>query len=180
MCLSFAALIFCLFFDRKILSLVQSIRNPVLDTILGWFSSYTTIAVVMLIITSLFLYQAKKKKMIGPLCASFIVSVIISYIIKLIVQRERPFGVVMKVPVLGFTDFSFPSSHSASAFSTIAIFDAEFKRIKVFWMVFAGIIAFSRVYFAVHYPSDVLFGAILGYFVGLLFSRIGKKEACSE
>jgi undecaprenyl-diphosphatase len=177
---SAAALLICLIFDRKILSLIQSIRNPILDAILGWFSSYTAIVAIMLVITSLFLYQTKKKKMIAPLCASFIISVVLTYIIKAIVQRARPFGLIMLVPVLNIIDFSFPSSHSASAFSTIAIFDAEFKRIKIFWMVFAGVIAFSRVYFAVHYPSDVVFGAILGYSVGALFSKVGKSRVAAE
>ena len=174
--LSFAALIICLIFDRQILSAVQGIRNPVMDIVLGWFSSYLTIVFVMLIMSSLFLYQSKKQGMILSLWLSFLVSAIFAFIIKSAVQRARPFGLVVKIPILGLQDFSFPSGHSASAFSTVAIFDEEFRHIQVFWMVFACLAAFSRVYFAVHYPSDVIAGGIIGYLVGEVFSGISQKK----
>lgn len=174
--LSFAALVICLFFDRQILSAVQSIRNPVMDTILSWFSSYLTIAIVMLIMSSLFLYQSKKQGMILSLWLSFLVSALLAFIIKSAVHRPRPFGLVVKIPILGLQDFSFPSGHSTSAFSTVAIFDEEFRHIQVFWIGFACLVAFSRVYFAVHYPSDVIAGGIIGYLIGEGFSHIRRPE----
>ena len=51
-------------------------------------------------------------------------------------------------------------------FSALPVLSKEFKKLKYAWLVFACLVAFSRVYFGLHYLSDVLGGAIIGYLIG--------------
>ncbi|HIH51471.1 MAG TPA: phosphatase PAP2 family protein [Nanoarchaeota archaeon] len=61
-------------------------------------------------------------------------------------------------------------------FSALPVIDREFPRIKIFWIVFALLIIFSRLYFGVHFLSDVVAGALLGYLSGFLFVRTWENH----
>ena len=56
--------------------------------------------------------------------------------------------------------------HAMVAFAAIPILDKEFSKLKWFWIIFAFLVAFSRIYFEAHFLSDVVFGAFFGYFIG--------------
>lgn len=89
---------------------------------------------------------------------------------KNLVERARPFD---KIPGLQFLirkphDFSFPSGHTSSSFAVATVFLATLP----LWfgltaLGIAAVIAFSRMYLGVHYPSDVLCGMVLGILFGL-------------
>ncbi len=89
--------------------------------------------------------------------------VMASHWLKPLIARPRPCLALMDVSVpFGCSDsFSMPSAHAANAFAVAAALGAPWA-----WMV-AVVVAFSRVAIAVHYPSDVLVGALLGSVVGL-------------
>jgi len=156
------------------------IKNPALDYIMGWFSNFASSLVILVIVASLFLWEEHKAKWMGPLGLSFGVSVLLCFIIKMIVRRARPFGLVQAIPILGLTDYSFPSSHSAAAFSVVPVLDKEYPPLKWFWIAFAAIVAISRVYLGVHYFSDIVFGSVLGFLVGIVFLRLEIKKRFVE
>jgi undecaprenyl-diphosphatase len=58
--------------------------------------------------------------------------------------------------------YSFPSSHAVNNFSAATVLAYYYRRYRWGFYLFAGVIAFSRMYVGVHYPSDVLGGAIVG------------------
>jgi len=77
-------------------------------------------------------------------------------------------------------DFSFPSFHTAIVFCALPIIKKEFTKFWYFWLIFAILVSFSRVYFGVHYFSDILFGAFLGYLIGLLLIKLEEKYSFTK
>jgi len=61
------------------------------------------------------------------------------------------------------------------AFCALPILSKEFPKLKYAWIAFAGLVAFSRVYFGVHFLSDVIAGSLIGFLVGTIIVR-GEKE----
>jgi membrane-associated phospholipid phosphatase len=56
----------------------------------------------------------------------------------------------------------------------------EFPRLKKFWVVLACLIAFSRVYFGLHFLSDVIIGGVIGYGIGALMVKLEKEKRFGE
>jgi len=62
------------------------------------------------------------------------------------------------------------------AFAALPIIDKEFPKIYLFWVIFALLIVFSRIYFGYHFVSDVIAGALIGYFSGFVFLKLWKRQ----
>lgn len=96
-----------------------------------------------------------------------------SHVVKEVVARVRPCwelsDVRLLVPCGGGK--SFPSSHAVNNFAFAVVMSYYFRRYRVVFYVVATFIALSRIYVGVHYPSDVVSGAIIGYSVasGMVF-----------
>ena len=97
-----------------------------------------------------------------------------NWFLKNLVARIRPYEVVEGLTLLTAkaTDFSFPSGHAGSSFAAAVAVIATLKKGKTRWLllVFAVIMALSRLYIGIHYPSDVLCGALTGTLCGLAAS----------
>jgi len=169
--------ILSLFFDNQISLFFQNIRNPMLNYVFIGFAFEIETIILLFAVTSLFLFKENKKEWIIPLWITAIITSIASFFVKIIVQRQRPFqseivsGLPLAIELLGkginFWNFSFPSFQAALAFSALPLLDREFKKLKYAWLILAVVISLSRIYFGVHYMSDVIFGGIIGYAVGL-------------
>jgi undecaprenyl-diphosphatase len=97
--------------------------------------------------------------------AILIASQLTDHVLKPAVGRGRPFTAVMDVRVIAERPdtHSFPSGHAANAFAgALALGRVWWRRGRVALWLLAATIAFSRVYVGVHYPLDVLGGAIVG------------------
>lgn len=167
------ALIISFFFDNLFLNFMESIRNPVFSYILNWASHAISLVFVMLIMTSLFMWEEKKRDWIIPTWIAFFTTLIVSSLLKLIVARERP-GEYL-VPILGWKTFAFPSSHAAVCFSLVAVFDRVYPMLKWFWVLFALVVAFSRLYLGEHFLSDVIAGGLIGFAIGLTLVHLKQK-----
>ena len=104
-----------------------------------------------------------------------------SKLIKYQVQRPRPCHVLyMEPPVIERvkcgSGFSFTSSHAANHFCIAAfivtVFGKYMRRWKHWWWIWAGLISLAQVYVGIHYPSDILGGAILGLIIGWSMGRL--------
>ena len=96
------------------------------------------------------------------LTTSFITS-----LFKYAVQRDRPPTVVLDPePLVGVpTTSSFPSGHTSTSFACAYVISRLAPRLTVYVYALAALIGFSRIYVGVHYPLDVLAGAVLGLVV---------------
>lgn len=99
--------------------------------------------------------------------------------LKNIVCRPRPFQAEGSLLLLISppSGYSFPSGHSCSSFAAAVVIFRRDKRFGAGALALAGLIAFSRVFLFVHYPTDVLAGALLGVLCGLGASLLYPKAA---
>jgi undecaprenyl-diphosphatase len=94
------------------------------------------------------------------------------------IERLRPCH-VLPPDIIGMVScsnsFSFPSNHAANSFAAATLLSFCFRNTTLLAFAFALIVCYSRVYLRVHYPSDVLGGAILGTCMGYLGYRVYGK-----
>jgi len=100
-----------------------------------------------------------------------------SHFFKPLIERVRPCQIMDNINLLVNcgAGFSMPSSHASNAFGQAAIFGLPFKKVRVPLIIFASVIAFSRVFVGVHFVGDILAGAILGLFAGLILMLLFKQ-----
>ena len=176
-------------YDSQIIKYIQTLHNIQLDYFFISIAFASNVFIIFFFLTSLFLWQEHKRRWILPLWLSGFLSVALSYVLKISVKRLRPF---QQEPIEIFTtviyfmkdnfytwNFSFPSFQSMFVFSSLPILTKEFPKFKYVWLVFACLVAFSRVYFGAHYLSDVLSGAILGYVIGLIIVSLEERYKTS-
>ena len=121
-------------------------------------------------------FKKKETKVLGILLlAGLAISYYSFTAIKLLISRLRPFMELENVHVLASPDgYSFPSGHATMIFMTAFLLTGRFKMWYVFYSV-AALVALSRVYLGVHYPSDIIAGAILGTLIGFALVFVAKK-----
>ena len=142
------------------------------------------IVVLVILYAKLRNKETLKKVAIIALIA-LLLSDLVTYAIKLVVQEPRPYMVLDNVRLLIFEDdvFAFPSGHATSTLAVISVFllniedlaKKHYKILSVLLTLFAITILFSRIYCGVHYPFDVLTGALIGIAGALIVNRYKEK-----
>jgi membrane-associated phospholipid phosphatase len=176
-----------LYFDSEIVKGFSFIRNNFFNEFFMEMTFISSGIIIFFFLTSLFLWQERKRKWILPLWLSLGLSALISFLLKIAVQRPRPFqtGIVSVLPVLEKSshliwNFSFPSFQTMLGFCAVPILSKEFPKFKYIWIIFAGLIAFSRIYFGLHFLSDVIVGGLIGYSIGWLIVKKEKEDKTFE
>ncbi len=167
--------------DSRVAVLVANARTGLLNEFFLNFGSALTVFIFVVILTAVF-FQQKKKESILPLWFAAGMSVVVSFLLKVIVQRPRPFQLGL-VHILGVADpsyaiwhFSYPSFHTMAMFAMVPFLNKEFPRFKYVWIAFAVLIGFSRLYLGVHFLSDVMAGGLIGYIMGTLIVESEKES----
>ena len=158
--------------DITLLEWVQSHRIESLDGVLKVFSLATTAFTVAFILMIGLFSRFKKTcwKKIVQVSLAVLLAAFISYSLKHILSRERPFRAYDTVKKLtrGGSP-SFPSGHTVEAFAVATSIALLFRRRKIQIPVFiwACLVGYSRMALGVHYPSDVMGGMLIGIIVAL-------------
>lgn len=151
----------------------QSLANPVSDFLMPIITDRWFLRGVLLLIAVAMLIWGKREGRIGV--PFLIIAVAISdqassQLFKPMFERIRPCHVIQTVHLLVDCSqgLSFPSSHAANVFAVAVFLSPLYRKARWYLFTFASLVCYSRIAVGVHYPYDVLFGALLGVAAGLL------------
>lgn len=151
--------------EFEILCMIQALHCTFLDYLMKFVSFTGNGGVIWIIAGVVMLFFNKTRKCGVSVLLSLIFCLLIgNVLLKNIFMRQRPCWIDKSVPLLINVpkDYSFPSGHTLSSFASgISIFRFN-KKIGVFALIYASLIAFSRLYLFVHFPTDVIGAIILG------------------
>lgn len=155
-----------------------------LDTVMPFITMFGDDGIFWIFLTLLgFAYKPTRKYAHVAAIGLLLCLLCGNMILKPMIARIRPFEINTAVHLLiqAPTDFSFPSGHSQASFAAATAIFMWKKKWGIPALILAGLVAFSRMYLYVHYPTDVMAGILFGVtfaMVGLIISdRLfrGKK-----
>ena len=158
--------------------LMETFSHPVLDKIMIFVSSLGNKGMIWIAIGILFLLLGVKNKkwrtrgllVLFSLAANFLAC---NVILKPLVDRTRAYYVLAYTPLIPpVGDPSFPSGHTAASFAAATAIYAINKKWGIAAYLFAAVMGFSRLYLGVHFPTDVLAGALVGTAAAMGIIRI--------
>lgn len=166
-------------FELDILTKINFIvRNGVFDRVMPIISALGDAGIVWIGI-SIILICTKKYRRIGliSLCSILVTIILGEGIIKNIVRRSRPYmstgvGIFLKYP----GTYSFPSGHTSISFAAAYVLAHNSLSWGIIAYTLAILIAFSRIYLMVHYPTDVLGGIVLGTLTSMIMLKVINKK----
>ena len=153
---------------QLLLWLKETFSHPVLDEVMIFISSLGNKGMVWIAIGLLFLLWGVKHKkwvyrgflVLLSLAANFLAC---NVVLKPLIDRTRPYYVLDYTPLIPpVGDPSFPSGHTSASFAAATAIYFINKKWGMAAYVFAAVMGFSRLYLGVHFPTDVLAGALVG------------------
>jgi undecaprenyl-diphosphatase len=167
-------------------ALAGAIRHPVLDTTMttfSWFGNDGRIWIAIAVL--LLLFQSHRKAGVTLATGLILNLALVIAILKPLFDRVRPFVLNPDVTLLITppADGGFPSGHTAASFAAATVLYHFNKRWGIAAYVFAALMGFSRLYLYVHFPTDIIAGAIAGILIGVVAiklvdaAEVGKSSA---
>ncbi|MBU1076359.1 MAG: phosphatase PAP2 family protein [Spirochaetes bacterium] len=190
---------FFYFIDLPLLSSIQKITNGPVKRILHYLNIFGDGRVLfpflfIIYLSALFFDQPKLRHLISIAILSALLAGLVGQVIKIITARTRPYAemdplqffnykiIYLKSKYFSPTFKSFPSGHTTNAFSFMIPFILYFKNkmIRMLLVIVPVLTGIARIYYSKHWPSDVVFGAFLGIYIGMILymnnrSRLGEK-----
>jgi len=160
--------------------------SSVLDHVLPWLTYLGSHLGVILFIILAWIFT-RQRKVLRSLIFLYALQSAIVYGLKFLIQRQRPFLFLEMASKLSkgpgeILDPSFPSAHAVFSFMMATLLALWFPRHQIIFFIVAGFIGWSRIYLGLHYPTDVIVGALLGYgitriYILFFFSKRDSRES---
>ena len=159
------------------------------DKVIIFFAKYLAYILIITFVVWLFQKQDENKRKIEifseAICASIIGRGLIVETVRFFYHHERPFVALQSVnQLLTENSYSFPSGHATLFFALSTVVYKYNKKLGITFFVLSGIMGVTRVASGVHFPFDIVVGAVLGFLVGYLsfilvektFTRLNKVQ----
>ena len=159
--------------ERALVWIAENVRCAVLNPLMELYTQLGNTGMLFIVLGVLMLFwKPTRRAGFSALCAMLIGLIVVNFTIKPLVSRPRPWLVIENfVNLVPERDpNSFPSGHTnaAFAFALAVSVSAPRRWMKVTAVCMAAVMGLSRLYVGVHYPTDVLCGALVGTFCGWL------------
>lgn len=171
-------------FDLPILDwIAETLHCNFLDFLMPLITVLGNAGIFWIVVAVVLLLIPKYRKIGLGMGAALIIGLLVCNItLKPLIARPRPydyqlthFGKTIQLLIARPHDFSFPSGHTLASFEGATVLLIGNKKLGIPAMVLACLIAFSRMYLYVHYPTDVLVSVVLGVVFGFLGNWLVKK-----
>lgn len=162
-------------FEFFILDTIEKWHTPLLNSLFPIISSFSDHGRGWILLSILFLFIPRYRKAGITMLLSLIFCLFLGNLfLKPLIARPRPYSYFPEMSLLvpALNDFSFPSGHTFASFSASTALFLWFRKEGLFAHIFATLIAFSRLYLYVHFPTDVFAGIILGIASGWFAYKI--------
>ena len=171
-------------FDLPILDwIAETLHCGFLDFLMPLITVLGNAGIFWIAVAVVLLFIPKYRKIGLGMGAALIIGLLVCNVtLKPLIARPRPydyqlthFGKTIELLIARPHDFSFPSGHTLASFEGATVLLIGNKKLGIPAMILACLIAFSRIYLYVHYPTDVLVSVILGIAFGFLGNWLIKK-----
>ncbi len=162
--------------------------NNFFTPFLKWLTEAANLGLIFIILSLIMLIFKKTRRVGAEILVSLALGTLIVLVMKNIIKRDRPFintesdyyRFYTFAGSLKQSGYSFPSGHTCAAASFgVILFIKYSKKYSYIYLLIPLIFGFSRIYFNVHYFSDVFVGLIIGLFSGVLVFILSNK-LCSK
>ena len=164
--------------ELQILHAIQEIHQGWLTEVMRLFTTIGESGFVWIAIAIVLTCIPKTRKCgLTMMIAMAITYLVGNLFLKNVIARPRPCvvdnSVILEIPFP--SEYSFPSGHSSNGFAGAVTIFCYYHKAGILCLLMAAVIAFSRLYFFVHYPTDILGGLVLGTLDALLAVYIVKR-----
>lgn len=169
--------------EKRMILRLNSSDHPVVDKLMLWATRMGNGGLVWIAVGLIMMGTGRRLEGLMLLLALTLTAFLINLVVKPMFTRKRPYEILETVRTMVNPPFgsSFPSGHAASSFAAASMLWFFNMPFRYFALALALLIAVSRVYLMVHFPSDVLVGVVSGivisYLTYLLALRVGIQVA---
>ena len=167
--------------DRSLFYFLNhTISNSLFDRFFPFITDVKHWYIAYIILWMILFFKGGRIGKIAAVMSIFLIAAsdqISSSFLKNLIERPRPCNILPDVNILVFCSgsYSMPSSHAVNNFAVAGFFGTLFPKYRYIVYSVAALMALSRPYVGVHYPSDIIAGAIIGILIGFLFAYLAKQ-----